>query len=856
MRYPSLTVAAVLFCAHLGVPSSLDATSTGNGAPAKIGVVDAAAAFVVPSNRHRNSLPTHSSSITTSNAFETNLWLELKNVQISPASRKQKQTSTHLPSSIIDAPQTLSTSHEDDDNDGESFDAKLEADAEAFFEQMMARRSSIMQGSEAVEPVASVEEEEKASVEAVSNISEETALGISDSTTLEASSFDDVESVDHFESKSDDEIAEEWHNDQMANALASVQSMNGLAALESIEQEESRVHYKEWEQKEAEKQKVYEQAHLESVGSDGYAFQRSRLERQLIQPKTEDSVCIAAVGDAPDKFVDDFADKSTGTLYSFQQARLQRQLAQPRPLTPHPPSLEKGPNQPPSSDEPTSDISTNSIVNFDAETIAFQQARLARQLAQPQSSSTEISTILHDTLQDKGEILHQEVPKSELAEEEIQARRAYYKRIEALSGEIIHKASKAADRVLEEQHRQESETLDAIKEAVALSAQSESTEISSGVHLEDKGETEAETDMTVPMRISNAMIYTQRWDVDEDVIVDEAPSPLVEKEIQKTNKKPSRRSTTIVIAKKSAQNIHSRSAAKDNIDNKAVFARLLPERSLTDLSDEADVDIARYAAIHFTRAAFDTTRAAAFTLGAVFEALRHPETNSAPNKEAVENSALATKTSAGNNALSFLKAIGRSDASKQAVEAASSAAHQYSSFLAACGALGLRAGVKAKVYAEDYKQQMAEAQKRIEEAKAEEKRKMLAKIAKLAEEKRLEEERIAAEKRRMELIRKQEKERIAAEKKALAELKVRIENEKKQVEEERIADEQRAIEDIRRRAEERQRSLDLELEKNGLVTKKIVEIKNSRQEKTISQKPSPLFFVEEEKATPFFFVDE
>ena len=160
MRYPSLTVAAVLLCAHLGVPSSLDATSTGNGAPAKIGVVDAAAAFVVPSNRHRNSLPTHSSSITTSNAFETNLRLELKNVQISPASRKQ--TLTHLPSSIIDAPRTLSTSHEDDDDDGESFDAKLEADAEAFFEQMMARRSSIMQGSEAVEPVASVEEDKKA----------------------------------------------------------------------------------------------------------------------------------------------------------------------------------------------------------------------------------------------------------------------------------------------------------------------------------------------------------------------------------------------------------------------------------------------------------------------------------------------------------------------------------------------------------------------------------------------------------------------------------------------------------------------------------------------------------------------
>ena len=440
-------------------------------------------------------------------------------------------------------------------------------------------------------------------------------------------------------------------------------------------------------------------------------------------------------------------------------------------------------------------------------------------------------------------ILHLEVPKSELTKEEVQARRAYYKRIETLSEEIIQRASEAANRVLEEQHRQESETLDAIKEAVTLSAQSEWTEIFAGDHPEDKGENEAEPETTMPIQISDAIIDTTRSDVDDNVVVEEAPSHLVEKEIRKTNKKPSRRSTTIVIAKKSAQNIHSRSATKDNIDNKAVFARLLPERSLTDLSDEADVDVARCAAIHFTRAAFDTTRTAAFTLGAVFEALQHPETNSAPSKETVENSALATMTSAGNSALSFLRAIGRSDASKQAVEAASSAAHQYSSFLAACGALGLRTGLKAKVYAEDYKQQMAEAQKRIEEAKAEEKRKMLAKIAKIAEEKRLEEERIAAEKRRMEMIRKQEEERIAAEKKALAELKLRIENEKKRVEEERIAAELRAIEDIRRKAEEKQQSLDLELEKNGLVTKKIVEITNSKREKTISKKPSPFFLL-------------
>jgi len=167
------------------------------------------------------------------------------------------------------------------------------------------------------------------------------------------------------------------------------------------------------------------------------------------------------------------------------------------------------------------------------------------------------------------------------------------------------------------------------------------------------------------------------------------------------------------------------------------------------------------------------------------------------------------------------------------------------------------------VYAKDYRQQQVEAQKRLDEAKAEEKLKMLAKVAKLAEEKRLEEKRIAAEKKKMEEIRRKEEERIAAEKKALAELKVRIENEKKRVEEERIAAELKAIEDIRRQAEEEQRSLDMELEKNGLAKKKIVEIRGASQHgkqssspTASSSDPSPLFFVESEKAaTPFFFVD-
>ena len=220
-------------------------------------------------------------------------------------------------------------------------------------------------------------------------------------------------------------------------------------------------------------------------------------------------------------------------------------------------------------------------------------------------------------------------------------------------------------------------------------------------------------------------------------------------------------------------------------------------------------------------------------------------------------------TTLGDAALAFFNALGKSKSSHLAIEAAGAAAHQYSSFLAACGAMGLRAGVNAKVYAKDCIQQQVESQKRLDEAKAEEKLKMLAKVAKLAEEKRLQEERIAAERKKMEEIRRKEEERIAAEKKALVQLKVRIENEKKRVEEERIAAELKAIEDIRRRAVEKQQSLDMELEKNGLANKKVVEIRDLSHQVKISSSssasrpnPSPLFFVETEKAaTPFFFVD-
>ena len=538
MRNPSLTVAAVL-CAHLGVPSSFAATSTGNGAPAKIGVVDAAAFVVQSNNGHRTTLPTHSRSIAKSTAFETNRKLELQNILVSPASTKQ--TLTRLPSSIIDAPQTLSTSHNDDGDDGESFDAKLEADAEAFFEQMMARRSSIMQGAKVdEEPVASFEEGEKASDEVSHDMSLENTDVMADTTASE-NYLNAHGSPDHLEGKSDDEIAEEWHNDQMVNASASVQSMNGLAALESIEQEESRVHYEEWEQNEAEKQKVYEAAHVDSLGHDDYAFQQSRLERQLIQPRAEDSVTIEAFREESAEATVDVASESTSASNAFQRARLRRQLAQPRPLKPHPPLAEQGSDVPPSSDEPTSDVSRNSSINTDAGNIAFQEARLARQLEQPRSSSTELSPILHDASQDEEVILHLEVPKSELTKEEVQARRAYYKRIETLSEEIIQRASEAANRVLEEQHRQESETLDAIKEAVTLSAQSESTEIFAGDHPEDKGENEAEPETTMRIQIPDAIIDTTRSDVDENVVVEEAPSHLVEKEIRKTRENSGRK---------------------------------------------------------------------------------------------------------------------------------------------------------------------------------------------------------------------------------------------------------------------------------------------------------------------------
>jgi len=762
MRYPSLAVSAVL-CAHLAVPSSLGHTSTSGGAPAaKIGVV--VEAFVVPATRaHRNSLP---NSFGVGDISSTHSPFEQKYVSpiFSPSL-------TQLKSSIIDAPQTLSTSHDDDENDKDEDgkdDAKLEADAEAFFEQMMARRSSIMQGTD--EPSVVEEEDEKPEEAIISEIAASAG-------------------------SSDEEIAAEWHNDQMANALASVQSTNGRAALERIDQEESRVRAQELE---AEKPAVFEveTAHAGTEdGQDEFAFQRSRLEQQLRQSKVIEAVNhepvtlpIETVGELVDLIVRG-AD-SASTSYAFQQARLERQLAQPRQeVQPDSLAVMRIPGlHAAASVKDTGSKSNEDVFN------AFQRNRLARQLAQPRSYSivpAGPSPILESpSIEGDDETPVSSSPAKAMTEEEIAARRAYFRHIEELSAEVVRKASEAVDRVLEEQ------------------------------------------------RLTEAKITTS--------VVTTPPSN--DSQIAQQNK--------VTLAEIS-------SSLLANISPEQILATVSPERNLFEYADDSETEIARYAALHLARAAFDTTRAAAFTLGALFESFSDPQLRISNKKSAT--------TTTGDAALAFFNALGKSKSSHLAVEAAGAAAHQYSSFLAACGAMGLRAGVKAKVYTKDYIHQQVESQTRLDEAKAEEKLKMLAKVAKLAEEKSLQEERIAAERKKMEKIRRKEEERIAAEKKALVQLKVRIENEKKRVEEERIAAELKAIEDIRRRAVEKQRSLDMELETNGLANKKVnglankkvVEIRGASQNGKISSSssasrpnPSPLFFVETEKAaTPFFFVD-
>ena len=750
MRYPTLAVSAVL-CAHLGVPSSLGHTSTsGGGAPtAKIGVV--VEAFVVPATRaHRNSLP---NSLGVGDISSTHSPFEHKYVSpiFSPSL-------TQLKSSIIDAPRTPSTSHDDDENGKDknrNDDAtKLEADAEAFFEQMMARRSSIMSGGD--EP-SNVKEEKKENEKPEAAIIPEVAASAG---------------------SSDEDIAAEWHTDQMANALASVQSMNGRAALERIEQEESRVHAQEME---AEKPTVFEVKTANTGTEDGqdeFAFQRSRLERQLMQSKVIEAVNhepmtlpIETVGELVDLIVR-CAD-SASTSYAFQQTRLERQLAQPNPA-----AAIRIPD--PYAAAIVEDIGSKSTESdiFDA----FQRKRLARQLAKPRSYSTvpagQSQVLESPSIEGDDETPVSSSPAKEMTNEEIAARRAYFRHIEELSAEVVRKASEAVDRVLEVQRLTEAKS----------------------------------TTSAVITPPSHASLIAQQ----NKVTLAEVSSSLLA-----------------------------------NVSPEQILATVSPERNLFEYADDSEMEIARNAALHFARAAFDTTRAAAFTLGALFESFSDPQLQK------------SNKNSAIDAALAFFNALGKGKSSHLAFEAAGAAAHQYSSFLAACGAMGLRAGENAKVYAKDYIQQQVEAQNRLDEAKAEEKLKMLAKVAKLAEEKRLQEERIAAERKKMEKFRRKEEKRIAAEKKALAELKVRIENEKKRVEEERIAAELKAIEDIRRRAVEKQRSLDMELEKNGLANKKIIEIRDLSHQVKISSSssasrpnPSPLFFVETEKAaTPFFFVD-
>ena len=120
-----------------------------------------------------------------------------------------------------------------------------------------------------------------------------------------------------------------------------------------------------------------------------------------------------------------------------------------------------------------------------------------------QAKTTDISSSPNDAPPKAKEVL--EAPVVEISEEDIKARRAYYKRIEALSAEVVRKASEAADRVLEERRQMECETLITIEEAVALSAQSESTEISADIHANEDNENDSY--VVAPIQVPETMIF-------------------------------------------------------------------------------------------------------------------------------------------------------------------------------------------------------------------------------------------------------------------------------------------------------------------------------------------------------------
>mmetsp|Transcript_27485 Transcript_27485/g.60240 ORF Transcript_27485/g.60240 Transcript_27485/m.60240 type:complete len:1084 (-) Transcript_27485:56-3307(-) len=651
--------------------------------------------------------------------------------------------------------------------------------------------------------------------------------------------------------------------------------------------------------------------------NNNYAFQRYRLARQLLQPRTAATAAATTGAGYP----------SVNNNYAFQRDRLARQLMQRRTTsaadvavaTDNTGTTESTPTAATAAVDDGEDTSSSTTDAESESTSAKTTTKTKR--AKPSVGilagahvkvATDAAVIsdledVEDADADGAAGASASKSKSSAAAEEegrrkkrekdaidLEARAAKFRQIEEMCNEAVRRASDAADRVcvVAEQEEVATDTATAtatttsraeetngeaveameqdrtdpeaamqdIEDAVAISAQPAATEhvietTNVNALLEEEEEVNEGTTSTADMvPVPSDMIDEARWDVEEDVSV---PS------------EPSRRRTTFVVASGDSD-IGAPSStnkkytpARRKISHSEVTDAIIktasPERSLLEYADESEFEIARCALYHLSRATYDAARASVFALTAAFATLRDPELGVAVREtidsetkgssgEAKSSSSALVKVGSSLTAIgrvggTFLSVLAENESSGLAFGAVGQVTHQLTSFFAAAGALGLRAGVKSKVLVEDYQSQKAEEERRAEEEKAEAKRRLLAKMARIAEEKRLEEERVAAEKKRMAEIKRREEERMAEERRALAQLKRQIEQEKKRVEQERIAAEERAVAEIRKLAETRRHELELELERNGLKSKTIAIASRNQEEK--GGVKAPFFFVDE-----------
>ena len=151
--------------------------------------------------------------------------------------------------------------------------------------------------------------------------------------------------------------------------------------------------------------------------------------------------------------------------------------------------------------------------------------------------------------------------------------------------------------------------------------------------------------------------------------------------------------------------------------------------------------------------------------------------------------AKATAGAVGQVADAMLSSMGHQEAGREALNAAGEATQQLSSFFAAVSFLGINAGGKAKEAALKYQKEREEGMLRAEAERIEERRRAEHARKLVAEMQKTEEERIAAEQKALEEIRVRveraqvlvEEERIAAERAALEDIRTKAEANKERL---------------------------------------------------------------------------